>query len=128
MAGMAEIGKAVDHRHAAVRGQSFYLCLLKGSDHDAVHIPGEHPGRVLYRLSPADLGALGVQHHRIAPQLIDAHLKGHPGTGGRLGKNHAQAFPLQVVVLNAVLGLIFQLIGQVQHLNDLLACHIQQLE
>ena len=47
--------------------------------------------QVLDRLAPADLGALSPQHHCVTAQLVDAHLKGHPGAGGRFLKNHPQA-------------------------------------
>ena len=124
---MAEISKAVNHRHAAVLCQSFHFVLAERADHDAIHIPGQHPGGILNRLAPADLGPFRSQHHRIAAQLVDAYFKRHPGAGRGFLKDHPQAFPLQNRVGDAVLRFIFQLVGQVQNLQDFLAGQIQQL-
>ena len=66
-------------------------------------------------------GALRPQHHGVAPQLVDAHLKADAGAGGGFLENHAQALALEVGVGNAVLCLVFQLVGQVQDVQDLLA-------
>ena len=125
---MAEIRQAVDDGHAAVLGQGLHLVLTEGADHDAVHIAGEHPGRVLNRFAPADLRAFCPQHHGVAPQLVDAHLKADAGAGGGLLKNHAQALAPEMGVLDAVLGLILQLVGQVQDVENFLAGEIQQLQ
>ena len=121
LAGVAEVRQAVDDGHAAVLGQSLHLVLAEGADHDAVHIPGEHPGCVLDRLAPADLGAFRPQHHGVAAQLVDAHLKADAGAGGGFLENHAQALALEVGVGDAVLCLVFQLVGQVQDVQNLLA-------
>ena len=67
------------------------------------------------------------QHHGVAPQLINTHLKRNPGAGRGFLEDHAQALALKQVVFNAVFGLIFQLVCQIQYLNNLLAGHIQQL-
>ena len=76
-------------------------------------IPGEHPGGVLYRLAAADLQIAGGEEQRLPAQLVHADLKGNPGTGGGFLKDHAQSLALQMVVGDAVLLLVFQLVGQV---------------
>ena len=55
------------------------------------------------------------------PQLIHAHLKGDPGPGGGFLKDHPQGLALEMGVGNAVFLLVFQLIRQVQDIDDLLA-------
>jgi len=46
---MIEIGQGVDHRHLGISGQLGDHVLAKGAHHDAVHIAGQDPGRVLER-------------------------------------------------------------------------------
>ena len=73
----------------------------KGADHDAITEPGEHPGGVLHRLVAADLAVLVGEVNGVAPQLVHAGLKGDPGAGGALLKDHGQGFPGQEGVLDA---------------------------
>ena len=55
LARMAEISQAVDDRNRTIFGQILHLLLIKGADHDAVQIAGQHSGRILHRLTSADL-------------------------------------------------------------------------
>ena len=121
LAGMAIIRQAVDHGNGAVSSQVLHLLLGKGTDHNAVQIPGQHPGGILHRFSPADLQIVGAEEQGHAPQLIHAHLKGDPGPGGRFLKDHPQGLALEMMMGNAVFLLVFQLIRQVQNVDDLLA-------
>ena len=91
---MAEVRQAVDDRHGAVFCKVFNFLLLKGADHNAVHIAGEHACGILHRLTAADLRALARQHNGIAAKLIDAHFKRNARSGGRLLKDHGKALAL----------------------------------
>ena len=128
LAGVAEIGEAVDHGDGGILGQGLHLLLGEGADHNAVTEPGEHPGRVLHRLVPADLAVLVGEVDGVAPQLVDARLKGHPGPGGALLKNHGQGLPCEEGVGDARLAHGLQLVGGVQDLQDLFAGEVQQFE
>ena len=101
LAGVAEVGQTVDHGDGGVFGQGLHLFLGKGADHDAITEPGEHPGGVLHRLVAADLAVLVGEVNGVAPQLVHAGLKGDPGAGGALLKDHGQGFPGQEGVLDA---------------------------
>ena len=70
------------------------------------------------------LRALGPQHHGVAPQLVDAHLKADAGAGGGLLKNHAQALAPAMGVLDAVLGLIdvYKRQGETHRLHSAPGC------
>ena len=61
-------------------------------------------------------------------QLVHTGLKGNTGTGRCLLEDHAQRLALQMGMGNAVLQLIFQLIGKVQDLDDLFGAEIQHFQ
>ena len=128
LAGMAEIGETVDNGDRAVFRQLLHLALGKGADHDAVQVPGQHPGSVLNGLAPANLQILGAEEEGGSPQLIHPHLKGHPGAGGGLGKDHPQALSPQDGVGNLVGLFVFQPVGQIQQGDDFFPRQVQQLE
>ena len=119
LAGMAVVSEAVDDGNGTAAGESLYLGLIKGADHDAVQIAAQDAGGVFNGLTAADLQILGGEEEGAAAQLIHAGFEGNSGTGGGLLENHTQGLALQVVMLDAVLLLIFELIGQVQDLGDL---------
>ena len=125
---MAEVCQTVDNRNRAVFCQVFYFLLLEGTDHDAVQIPGQYPCSVLYRLAPADLQIICGQKQGVAAQLVHTGFKGNTGTGGRLLENHAQGLALQMRMGNAVLQLIFQLVGQIQNFNDFFCAQIEHFQ
>jgi hypothetical protein len=128
LAGMAEVGQAVDDRDIGVGRQGLHFLLGKGTDHDTVAVAQQHPGGILYRLAPADLALLAGKKQGVAAQLVHTGLKGDTGTGGVLLKNHGQGLALELIVSNAMLLAKFQLVGGVQDLQDLLAGQVQQLQ
>ncbi len=127
LAGVAEVREPVDDGNGAVFRQILHLLLGKGADHDAVAVAAEDPGGVLHRLAPANLAYRIGEEQGVAPQLEHAHLKGYPGPGGVLGKDHRQGLSFQYLVGDAVLLVVLELIRQVQDLMDLLPAQIQQL-
>ena len=128
LAGMAEVGQAVDDRDGAVLGQVFHFLLGKGADHDAVQIAAQNAGGVFHGFAAADLQVVGRKEHAHAAQLVDAGLEGNTGAGGGLLEDHAQGLALQGLVVDAVLQLIFQLVGHVQQLHDLFGGTVKQLQ
>ena len=128
LTGMAEIGQPIDDGDGAVFRQALHLRLGEGADHDAVQIPGQHPGGILHRLTPADLQIPGGEEKPLPAQLIDARFKRHPGASGGFLKNHSQGFARQQRMGDAVPALIFQLVGQIEDTDDILLGKIQQLE
>ena len=64
----------------------------------------------------------------MAPQLEHPRLEGDTGPGGVLLEDHGQGLALEVVLVDVVLGLIFQLVRRVQDGHDVLLGQVQQLE
>ena len=128
LARVTEVRQTVDDRDRAVLCQIFHFFLLKGTDHDAVQIPGQYTCGILYRLASADLQIVCRQEQRMTAQLVHTGLKGNTGTGRSLLEDHAQRLALQMGMGNAVLQLIFQLIGKVQDLDDLFGAEIQHFQ
>ena len=91
-------------------------------------IPGQDPGGVLHGLVAADLTVLVGQVDGVAPQLVDAGLKGDPGAGGTLLKDHGQGLAGQEGVLDARLSHGLELVGGVQNLQNFFAGQVQQLQ
>ena len=128
LAGVTEVGQAVDDGDVGVTGQGFHLLLMEGADHDAVAVAGQDPGGVLDGLAPADLALLAGQEQSVSAQLVHSSLKGDPGPGGVLLKNHGQSLAPEIVVDQTVLLAVFQLVSGVEDLDDVLLGQIQQLE
>ena len=124
---MAEIREAVDDGHRAVLREILDLLLVEGADHDAVHIAGEHARGILHRLAAADLRALAREYDGVAAELVDAHLERNARSGGGFLKDHAERLALQVRVLDAVLRLVLELVGEVEDLEDLLPREVEEL-
>ena len=128
LAGVGKVGEAVDDGDGGVFRQLLHLLLAVGADHDTVTVPGQDPGGVLNGLPPADLALLAREEEGVPPQLVHAHLEGHPGPGGVLLKDHGQGFSLEIVVDEAVLLVVLHLVGHVEDFGDVLPGQIQQLE
>ena len=128
LAGMAEVGQSVDDGDRAVLRQILHLFLGKGADHNGIQIPGENPGCILHRLAPANLQIGGGEHEGVAAQLVHTGFKGNAGAGGGFLEDHAQGHALQRHILDAVFGLILELIRQVEEICDLFLAEIQKLE
>ena len=63
----------------------------------------------------------------VAAQLEHARLKGDAGAGGVLLKDHGQGLAMEIVVDDAVLLVIFQLVRRVQDVQNVLLGQVQQL-
>ena len=128
LAGVGEVGEAVDDGDGGVFGQLLHLVLAIGADHDAVTVAAEHPGGIGDGLAPADLALLAGEEESVTAHLIGPHLKGHTGPGGIFLKNHGQGLAFQAVVGQAVLLVVLHLVGHVQDLGNVLPGQVQQLE
>ena len=125
---MAEVCQTVNDRDRAVLCQIFHFFLLKGTDHDAVQIAGQNAGSILHRFASADLQIICGQEQRVSAQLVHAGFKRNTGTGRCLLEDHAQRLAFQMRVGNAVLQLVFQLIGKIQNLNDLFGAQVEHFQ
>ena len=120
LTGVAVVGEAVDDGDRAVLGERLDLALGEGADHDCVDKARKHARGVFNRFAPADLQVVGAEEKRIAAELGHADLERNAGTGARFFKDHAECFAGEQLVLDAVLLLVFKLIGEVQGAGDLL--------
>ena len=91
LAGVQQVGEAVDDRNGGVARQLLDLLVGEGADHDAVHVSGQHLGGVVHRLATAHLAVAIGKEERVPPELGHPHLEGHPGAGGALAEDHGQA-------------------------------------
>ena len=128
LAGMGEISQTVDDRDRAVFGEILHFALLKGTDHDAVEITGQHARGVLDRFASADLEIVGREEQRLTAELVHTYFKGNAGTGGSLLEDHAEGLSLKQTVADAVLLFIFELVGQIEDVVDLTGCEIQHFQ
>ena len=128
LAGVAIVGKTVDDRNAAKGGKILHVLLSEGADHNAVKIAGKHAGGVLNGLTAPQLNVARGEEERLTAKLIHAGFKGNAGTGGGFGEDHAQRLAFKVTVGNAVLLLVFELVGKVEYVGDLGGLPILQFE
>jgi hypothetical protein len=84
LARVVPVGERVDHRYRRGRGERRQPLVGEGPDHDRVHVPRQHPRRVLDRLAPAEVRGLRVDDHRVPAELGDADLERDPGAQRRL--------------------------------------------
>ena len=90
LGGVVIVGHAVEHRNGARLRQVHDGAVLNDPGHDHVHQIAQHPSGVADGLVSAQLDHAGAQILGVAPQLAHGRLKGHPGPGGGLLKDHAQ--------------------------------------
>ena len=95
LAGMGQIGEAVDDGHLGILGQRFHVRVCEGPDHDPVHVSVEHPGRIGNGLTTTQLDIARREKVRGATQLGDPDLERHAGTRRRLHENHGQRLAQQ---------------------------------
>jgi hypothetical protein len=88
LAGMELVGERVDHRHRCGRGHRGEPILAEGAPHDRIDVAGQHFCGVAQRLVAAQLGAAGVDHHRVPAQLGNAQLEREPGPGRAFVEDH----------------------------------------
>ncbi len=125
LAGVGQIGQAVDHGDRGEAGQLLDLGVAVGADHDPVDIAGQHPGGVRNRLTPPDLDVLAGEEEGLAAQLVGPDLEGDAGAGGRLGEDHRQRLAGEGGL--PILPPLHPL-GQIEELLDLLAAEVGDLQ
>ncbi len=99
LAGMVQLGQAIDHRHPRMLRQLLLVRLRVVADHDGVAHPRQHLGGVGQRLFAPQLGLRRGQHQRMAAELGHADFEGHAGAGRALGENHRQGAAEQGTML-----------------------------
>ena len=81
LAGMEQVGEAVDHRNGAVARQLLHVGVIVGPDHDAVEIAGQHPGGIADRLAPAELDVARRRGRARARRAGTRRPRRRPGCG-----------------------------------------------
>ncbi len=90
LAGMREVGEAVDDRDGGVFRHFLDLGMIVGADHDRVDHAAEHARGVGDCLAAAELGGAGVEDQRRAAKLADRHVERHAGARRVLLEDHRQ--------------------------------------
>ena len=103
LAGMQQVGQAVDDRHAGVSGEGFDALVTEGPDHHHIHHAGNDAGGILDRLAAAELAVARRQEHCMTAELGHAGLEGNPGTGRGFLEDHRHHPARQGVVQPSVL-------------------------
>ena len=119
LAGMQQIGQAVDNGNACIFSQLNNGIMGEGTDHNTINEAGKYTRGITDRLAAADLGSGIAQINRMAAQLPEAYLKRSSGTGRSLGEQHSQSFALQILVRLTGLLLTFQFFCHIKNCCDL---------
>ena len=125
---MELIRQAVPHGYAGILGQFLHDLLVKAPVLNAVVHPAQDPGGVGNALLFAHLAAAGIQIGDPQAKVHAGHLEGAAGSGGGFLKEQNDVLSLQIAVRDTVTLHIFELLGQVQQIPDLLRCVVQQLQ
>ena len=89
LARMQEVGQRVDDRHRAAPGELLEQAMLVATDDHAVEVARKDARGIRDGLSARNLEIIGVEHHRLAAELMDADLERHAGTGALLEEHQA---------------------------------------
>jgi hypothetical protein len=90
LAGVQQVGEAVDHRHRAVPREVEDVLVREDARHDPVHVARQHARRVGDRLAAVQLDVVAAQEQRAPAQLVHPDLERHAGARGRLLEDHRQ--------------------------------------
>ena len=115
LAGVKQVGQAVDYRHVRVARKFIDDFLAEGADHHAVTVAGHDPCSILDRLAAPHLGVGGRDEQSMPPQLKDPHLEGDPGPGGSLLEDQRHGLAVQQFMGNTLFLFLFQFTSQGQH-------------
>ena len=86
---MQEVGQSVNNRHRAAPGEFLEEAVLVATDDHAVEITGKDARGIRHGLTAGNLQVVGVKHHRLAAELMNAYLEGDAGTGALLEEHQA---------------------------------------
>ena len=128
LTGMCIVGQAVDNRDAAETSQIFDFLLFKGTDHNTVEVTGEYAGSILNRFAAADLQVTGGEELCEAAQLVHTGFERNTGTGGGFLEDHTEGFAFQQMMGNTMLLVIFELIGEVEDIDDFFLIQISHFQ
>src|SRR6266700_2401930 len=90
LAGVKEVGEAVDHRHRAVARQVQDVLVSEDPGHDPVHEPREHACGVGDALAPLKLYVVDPEVEGGPPELEHPGLEGYPRPRRGLLEDHGQ--------------------------------------
>ena len=121
---MLVIGKSVDYGDRTVVGEIDYVLMVEGPDHDAVDHARKDVGGIVDGLAPADLDVVVGKEEGHAAELVHADLEGYPCPRGGLREDHAQGLAVKIVVLDALLGLVLHVRGDVKEVIELLNAYV----
>ena len=82
LAGMKQIGEAVDHRHRRELRQLLDFGVSEGANHDAVDVSRQNARGVGERLAAAELNVVWRQKEGVSPQLPGSDFERHAGSRG----------------------------------------------
>ena len=122
---MRAVGQTVDDRDGRVGRELLDIGLRKRPDHDCVEIAREDDGRVLDRLTAPQLEVARGEIEACAAELIDPDLERDPRSSRRLLEDHPERSAGEEVVLLARLLSTLEVVGQVEHLEQLVAAPVR---
>ncbi len=121
----AHIGQPVDHRDGCVGRELLDIGLGERPDHDRVEVAREDDGRVLDRFAAPELEVTRGEVEPGAPELVDPDLERNPCSSRGLLEDHPECSAGEKVVLLARLLPTLEVVGQVEHLEQLVAAPIR---
>jgi len=105
LAGMAVVGKAIDHGDARVLRQLQHLFVLKSPGHDAVAHSGQNARDVFDGFAHAETHLLIAQQQPLPAEMRHCYGEAHARAQARLLEDHRQRLAIQNRIV-AALGLV----------------------
>src|SRR5262249_7666412 len=122
---MRTVGEAVDDGDRRVRRELLDVGLRERADHDRVEVTGEHDRGVLDRLAAAELEIARREVETRPAELVDPDLEGDAGPGRGLLEDHPERAAGEEPGLLAGALLPRQVVGEVEHLEQLLGAPVR---
>ena len=114
LAGMIQIGEAVDDRNAGLPCPLLGDGVIEGPQDDGIQVARQHMRRIRHCFPAGQLNVAHRQHHGLAAELIHSGLERDTGPGRRLLEQQAQHTPWQEGMRYAATLLRFQLRSEPQ--------------
>ena len=122
---MRAVGQAVDDGDGRVGRELLDIGLGERPDHDRVEVAREDDGRVLDRLAAPELQVAGREVEAGAAELVDPDLERDARSRRGLLEDHPERSAGEEVVLLARLLPTLEVVGQVEHLEQLVAAPVR---
>ena len=127
LAGMGQVGQAVDDRASAIFGQLGQSVVVIGADDDQIDVLAQHPGEIGHALSGAKADVV-AQEQAAAAQMAHARLEADPSPQRGLFEQQGHHAPGQQGLAQALRELGLQVLGDGKNAIDLDRCQVGEIQ